>query len=181
MNNNQVELYVNITGFSKYQVSNFGNVKNIKTGRILKPGTDGHGYLMVILMDDGERSNKKIHKLVANAFLENTEDKKCVDHVDHDRKNNYLSNLRWATNIENSQNASMKSTNTSGVVGVSWYKPTSKWYFQIQLNGIKKSLGYFVNKDDAITARHNAEILYFKDFRAIIPVKFFLTFYIIVL
>ena len=122
MNNNQIETYANITGFSKYQVSNFGNVKNIKTGKILKPGTCSGGYLMVGLMDDGERSFKKIHKLVANAFLENLENKKCVDHIDRCKTNNQLSNLRYATDSENGQNASMKSNNTSGAVGVSWHK-----------------------------------------------------------
>ena len=168
MNNQIEETYANITNFPNYQVSTFGNVKNIKTGRILKPAPGGGSYLMVILMDDGERSNKKIHKLVANAFLENTEDKKCVDHVDHDRKNNHLLNLRWATHTENAQNALIKSTNTSGVIGVCWYKPTSKWYAQIRINGKNKNLGYFVNKDDAITARRNAEIQYFGEYRAII-------------
>ena len=93
MNNNQRETYANITGYPNYQISNFGNCKNVKTGRILKPGTNGPGYLYVILMDDGERSMKRIHKLVAKAFLENPEHKICIDHVDHDRKNNHLSNL----------------------------------------------------------------------------------------
>ena len=171
MNNNQIETYANITGFSNYQVSTFGNVKNITTGKILKPQTNScNGYLQITLMDDGERSYKKIHRLVANAFLENSEDKKCVDHVDHDRKNNYLSNLRFATHTENNQNKSTYSNNTSGVIGVDWKKSNNKWRVQIQINGVKKHLGYFVNKDDAITARSNAEIQYFGEFRAIIPV-----------
>ena len=166
--NNNIEVYANITGFSKYQVSTFGNVKNVKTGRILKPGLSV-GYFMVNLRIDGETSSKKIHSLVASAFLENTENKKCVDHVDRDKLNNHISNLRWATNIENSQNASIRSDNTSGVKGV-WVKRDSKWIAEIRINGVKKHLGTFSNKDDAITARSNAEIQYFKDFRAIIPV-----------
>jgi NUMOD4 motif/HNH endonuclease len=168
MNNNQIETYANITSFSNYQISNFGNVKNITTGRILKPGTNTHGYLHVILRDDGEISDKRIHNLVANAFLENPEEKKCVDHKDHDRKNNHLSNLRWATHTENQQNASMKSNNTSGVVGVCWHKNNKKWQAQIRINGVNKGLGSFTSKDDAITARSNAEILHFGDFRAIV-------------
>jgi HNH endonuclease/NUMOD4 motif/AP2 domain len=167
--NNNIEVYANITGFSKYQVSNFGNCKNIKTGRILKPAPDGGGYLQVILVDDGETSAKKIHKLVASAFLENPEDKKCVDHVDHDRKNNYLSNLRFATHAENNQNKSMQSNNTTGIVGVCWDKKQNKWKVQITVNGVKKYLGRFTSKEDAITTRHNAEIQYFGEFRAIIP------------
>ena len=67
------EIYVNITGYPNYQVSNFGNVKNVKTGRILKPALCTGGYLMVVLMNDGDKSAKKNHKLVASEFLQNPE------------------------------------------------------------------------------------------------------------
>ena len=73
MNNNQIEVYANITGFSNYQISNFGNVKNITTGRILKPGTGSHGYFTVSLRDDGEKSTKLIlvqFVLFRNPFAE---------------------------------------------------------------------------------------------------------------
>ena len=166
--NNQIEVYANISGYSNYQISNFGNCKNIKTGRILKPGMSSSGYLMVVLTNDGEKSTKNIHKLVANTFLENSENKKCVDHIDICKTNNHVSNLRYATTSENAQNASIKSNNTSGVVGVSWYKPMKKWKAYIKSDAVIHHLGCFINKEDAITARRNAEIQYFKDFRAII-------------
>ena len=168
--NNNIEVYANITNFPNYQVSTFGNVKNVKTERILKPGTEGGGYLYVILTDDGKQSTKKIHRLVASAFLENQENKKNVDHIDRCKTNNHLSNLRFATDSENQQNKSFQSNNKSGVIGVSWYKSSKKWSVHIQLNGVQKHLGYFINIEDAKTARSNAEIQYFKDFRAIIPV-----------
>ena len=168
MNNNQIETYANITRFSNYQISNFGNCKNVKTGRILKPQTDTPGYLYVILTEDGDRSTKTVHKLVASTFLQNSKEKKCVDHKDRCKTNNHLSNLRWATQTENLQNASMKSNNTSGVIGVSWDKKNNKWRVRIHVNGVHKNLGSFTSKDDAITARSNAEIQYFGEFRAII-------------
>ena len=166
--NNNIETYANITGFSNYQVSTFGNVKNVKTERILKGNINSHGYLLVGLRDEGETSRKSIHRLVSNAFLENPENKKNVDHIDHDRKNNNISNLRWATNIENSQNKSIQSNNKSGVVGVSFHKNNKKWAAHIRLNGVLIHLGSFSNKEDAITARANAEILHFAEFRGII-------------
>ena len=166
--NNNIETYANITSFSNYQVSTFGNVKNIKTGRILKPGTSSSGYLQVVLYDNDEKSTKMIHKLIANVFLENPEDKRCLDHIDRDKLNNHISNLRYATASENNQNKSMQSNNTSGVIGISFYKKTNKWKARIQINGVEKHLGFFNNKDDAITARTNAEIQYFGEFRAII-------------
>ena len=166
--NNQIETYANITNFPNYQVSTFGNVKNIKTGRILKGTAIDTGYFIVVLIDDGERSTKKVHKLVANAFLQNPEEKRCVDHIDRCKTNNHLSNLRYATSTENAQNKSMQSTNTSGVIGVSFHKQSNNWCARINVNGENKGLGYFVNKEDAITARSNAEIQYFGAFRAII-------------
>ena len=155
--NNQLEIYANITSYPNYQISNFGNVKNVKTEKILKPGTNRYGYLYVILTEDDERSIKTIHRLVANAFLENAENKKNVDHIDRCKTNNHISNLRWATGSENNQNKSMQLNNTSGVIGVSWFKRDSKWKVQIMVNGVQKHLGYFESKEDAIQTRHNAE------------------------
>ena len=163
----EIETFGNVVGFPNYQVSTFGNVKNVKTGRILKPSIGSDGYYIVKLYNDDVKVTKRIHKLIALTFLENPDDKKCVDHVDRNSKNNHISNLRWATYVENSQNASIKSSNTSGIAGISWYKKTNKWHARIQVNGVQKHLGYFENKDDAITARTNAEILYFGDFRAV--------------
>ena len=161
------EIYVNITGYPNYQVSNFGNVKNVKTGRILKPVPDRYGYLKVSLSNGGDISTKSIHKLVASEFLQNPENKACVDHIDRNRTNNHTSNLRYATVSENSQNASMKSNNTSGVTGVSFHKLSQKWRAEIRVNESKKHLGYFVRIEDAIRARHDAEVLYFGEFRAV--------------
>ena len=160
------EVFVNITGYSNYQVSNCGNVKNIRTGRVLKSQDGRNGYLQVNLSNDGEKSTKKIHKLVANAFLENPENKRCIDHIDHNRTNNRISNLRYATNSENSQNKSMQSNNTSGIVGISFHKASQKWTAQIFVNGLKKHLGSFDDKNDAITARQEAEMTYFGEYRA---------------
>ena len=56
----------------------------------------------------------------------NVENKSFVDHIDNDKSNNNIANLRWATRAENNQNASMRKDNTSGVKGVSWDKDTNK-------------------------------------------------------
>ena len=161
------EIYVNINGFSNYQVSNFGNVKNIKTGRILKPGTTRWGYMYVVLTNNGDISSLTVHRLVATAFIENPENKNCVDHIDRDRLNNNIDNLRWATYEENGQNRTISKNNTSGINGVSFVTSRNKWASRITVNGVKKNLGRFVNKEDAIKARHDAEILYFQEFRAV--------------
>lgn len=87
----------------KYQVSDRGNVRNIKTGKTLKKAVDAFGYEHVVLTtDDGDRKIKFVHRLVAEAFLDNKGKKRTIDHIDGDKRNNDLSNLRWATYSENS-------------------------------------------------------------------------------
>ena len=67
-----------------------------------------------------------MHRLVAGAFLQNPEKKKCVDHIDNNVNNNKLLNLRWATNSQNSQNAKKSKRNTSGTKGVRFSKDIKK-------------------------------------------------------
>ena len=100
-----------IKGFEGlYEISNLGNVrsldrlcrmKNGKTrmhkGRTLKPGRDGGGYEFVVLRKDGLSLNRKIHRLVAEAFIPNPDNKPCVNHKDLNRANNCVENLEWCT------------------------------------------------------------------------------------
>ena len=147
------EIYRIIVGYENYEVSNFGNVKNIKTKRILKHGFGSCGYKKVDLSIDGSPITLRIHKLVAQTFLENPENKKCIDHIDNNKSNNNVLNLRYATHSENGQNSSLSSKNTSGTKGVSYENKNNKWRARIMIDGINVHLGYFENKEDAIAAR----------------------------
>ncbi len=113
----------------------------------------GLEYLRVGLKRNKKRHNKYIHKLTAEAFLLNPENKKCVDHIDNDSQNNKLINLRFATLQENSRNAKLSSKNTSGTKGVSRHKGKNRWTAHITINGKRITLGSFINKDDAINIR----------------------------
>ena len=85
-----VEVFREIENYDNYAVSSFGRVKNTKTGRILKAGLDSHGYLTVNLCEDGVVKTHRIHRLVVNAFLDNPDDKLCVDHKDNNKTNNQI-------------------------------------------------------------------------------------------
>lgn len=89
---------------------------------------------------------------------------KNYDHIDRNTLNNRKYNLRPATVQENARNRSTRSDNTSGVTGVSWNKNVNKWFAHITINDKIKSLGYFINKGDAIKARLKAEKEYFCEF-----------------
>lgn len=99
--NNSMEEYRIIEEFPKYAISNKGNFKNLKTGRILKLIKYDHGYLGAHLSINGIRYDRFCHKEVAKAFIPNPENKPYVDHIDGNNQNNEVSNLRWCTQKEN--------------------------------------------------------------------------------
>jgi len=97
---------------------------------------------------------------------------KLVDHIDGDKSNNKINNLRLATKSQNGANrVNLPSNNTSGAIGVCWDKKPKMWKALIMINGKAKHLGYFINKEDAIKARKEGEIKYFGDFRSREPEK----------
>ena len=142
-----------IKDFPNYEVSNFGNVKNIKTDRILKPGIDTRGYYYVILYQDGKQFNKRIHKLVGETFIPNPLNKQCIDHKNNNKLDNNNTNLRWATHRENSMNRKLNYNNTSNYKGISYDNQRKKWKAAIQINGKEYNLGRFDNIEDAVNCR----------------------------
>lgn len=84
-----------------YQISNLGRVKRVKTGRILKGIKDTPGYLQVGLCKKGIRNAHRIHRLVAEAFIPNLDNKREINHIDEDKTNNSIDNLEWVTRKEN--------------------------------------------------------------------------------
>ena len=84
-----------------YSVSDDGQVRNDKTGRILKPSINSCGYLFVQLKENGKQHIALIHRLVCIAFIENKDNKPQVDHIDGNKQNNVVNNLRWVTVSEN--------------------------------------------------------------------------------
>lgn len=92
-----------IKGFKDYEIDTNGNVFSYKcrSYRKLKPSKGNHGYLQVVLSDDGKRFTKRIHRLIADAFVSNVNGKPFVLHKDGNKLNNSISNLYWGTQKEN--------------------------------------------------------------------------------
>jgi hypothetical protein len=149
----QEEIYKIITGSENYEVSSFGNIRNANTKRMLKHQIDKGGYCTVVIYCIDKRVAKKIHRLVAITFLENEDDKPCIDHIDGNRQNNHIENLRFATYSENSHNAKTRKDNISGHKGIRYDEITKRWRVRITIDGTQIHLGGYVNKEDAIQAR----------------------------
>ena len=146
------EEFLPIDGFDNYLVSNFGNVKNSKTNKILKPGTHTQGYKQINLCKKGKVKMFKVHRLVGKAFLENPDEKPMIDHIDENKSNNNVKNIRWATSSDNGCNQGKRMNNTSGYKGVSFNKPSNKYLARININGKLKHLGLFETAEEASVA-----------------------------
>ena len=92
---------------TQYEVSNLGNVRNKNTKAVLSQEDTGNGYLCVGLqIDKGVYKKTRVHRMVAMAFLEfqRTEERNEVDHINGNKSDNSVDNLRWCTHKENMNN-----------------------------------------------------------------------------
>lgn len=157
-----METWVEIEDFPNYEVSDFGNVRNSNTGKILKPRpivkNEGKYTCYDVNLYNDTRTqgfHHKIHRLVAKAFIPNPDNKPDVDHIDADTSNNKVSNLRWATQTENAlnQNNKIRSDNTSGHRNIFFCSQKQKWALNFQENGKIIHCGFYDTKEQAITAK----------------------------
>lgn len=160
------EIFKKINGYDNYYISNFGRVKSNYFNR--------ENIIILIFMDKGKHgyyyfnakiNQKKIHKLfvhrlVAEHFIDNPNNKPYVDHINRISTDNHVSNLRWTTARENNYNMPMLNINTSGYVGVSKDKKTNKWRAGIRINGKSTYLGSFINIEDAANVYQEAKNKY---------------------
>lgn len=108
-----MEEWKDIIGYENvYQVSNLGRVRRIgeysnqsgktwSSNKVLKPANNSKGYYFVHLSKNNKVSRKYVHRLVAEAFIPNPENKAAVNHINCDRSDNRVENLEWTTYREN--------------------------------------------------------------------------------
>ena len=147
------EIYKSIKGFSNYEVSDLGNVRNKKSGTILKGGYK-NGYMRV----DLQKQKLYIHRLVATAFIENPLNKLDVDHINHIRDDNRSCNLQWYSIIENRVTKCKKKNNSGYFSGIYYEKVSKKWAMRVTLlekcNGVRLiHTERFTDVEDAVSAR----------------------------
>lgn len=138
-----MEKWRDIEGFPGYQVSNLGRVRSFRKGkpRILKPNSGGRtGYPYIGIYCDGKIYTKKIHRLVATAFIQNPDNLPIVNHIDGNRENARLENLEWCSqsrNIVHAFNTGRKTITKKTIDAVieSIVKRCSKPVAQLSMDG----------------------------------------------
>lgn len=90
-----------------YQVSNLGRIKSLwfNKEKILKPIKNKNGYLQVYLCKDNKKQHFRLHKLIANVFIENIENKPQINHINGNKTDNRVENLEFCTCSENNKHA----------------------------------------------------------------------------
>lgn len=132
-----------------YSISDSGMIINKRTGNEIHSCPDGHGYRIVGLYKNGKRKTEKIHQLVYRSFNGMEESGLQIDHIDNNKANNNLSNLRAITQRENVARAK-----NSEIRGVNKYR--NKWGANIQIGGERFFLGLYDTKEDAGVAYQTA-------------------------
>jgi len=115
----------------------------------LKSNPNSQGYLQVRLWKECKGKTQKIHRLLANAFLENPDNLSDIDHINQVKDDNRIENLRWCSRSNNNRNKKKKEGLTSKYIGVYWDNTYNKWKANISLNRKIIHLGYFETEKEA--------------------------------
>lgn len=141
-----MEQWKPIIGYEPYMVSNIGRIK--RNEKIRKQQISKNGYVICSLSIDGIIHTLLIHRLVYITFIGTIEDEYEIDHIDRNRQNNDISNLRIVSRIFNSYNRTKRTNITSHYRGVSWCNTKQRWRCTIKING-KQINKYFKTEEEA--------------------------------
>ena len=163
--NNMNELYIPIRDHPKYEISNIGNIRNSKTKKILIQNVSAYGYYVVTLYNENVKSCFKVHRLIAIHFIAHPDNLQFIDHLNGNRIDNRIENLRWCCSQQNNSNRLKTTKKTSSIYkGVSFDKTKNKWHAYINKDRERQNIGYFDNERDAAIAYNNAAIELFGNF-----------------
>lgn len=138
------EIWQEIPAYEKYEVSDMGRVRNKSTGLVLSQWTNQDGYKILTLRKEKGVSTLRVNRLVASAFLGELFPHLVVDHINHVRDDNTLSNLRFFTYSQNAQHSLPRRYNTR------IYKPKGDSHHINYVKDEKRNNNYlvrfFINK-----------------------------------
>ena len=159
-----IEFIVELREFPGYFISTFGRIFSKKLGDMkeLKQIINTRGYFKVNLYKESKFYTKTIHKLVGDTFLKRKEGKNLIDHINQNKLDNRLENLRWADKRDNGINSKIRSDNKSGIKGVRFRPNRNCWVSRFQIKKNKTKSKHFKTKEEAIKWRNEMEEKYYQ-------------------
>ena len=148
--------FVQIPGWDDYFINRDGDILSKKFGKekILKPTINTHGYYQIRLLKKEKTKIYRVHRLVALTFIPNPNNYEMIDHIDRNKKNNCVDNLRWCNHQINNANKSKPKTNTSGLKNISFHKSSQTYKVQIFRNGKNITIKHFDTIQEAVLHRN---------------------------
>jgi hypothetical protein len=154
-----LEIWKLIEGHPNYMISNHGRIFSLERividnmgrkrkvgGKYLKTNANDAGYQISNI----DNKKFKTHRLIAMNFIPNPLNLEMVDHIDRDRTNNELNNLRWVTRSMNAKNTGMFSNNTSGVKNIHFNKSKNKYQLTLKISKTKSHSVAFKTLEEAV-------------------------------
>jgi len=169
------EYFKPIKGYETYGISNYGNVKDIRSGKLVPmyPNESNGGYLQVSLKNPNGYKSQRVHRLVGLNLIDNPDNLEEIDHIDRNVKNNYINNLKWASRSDNQINKLYTPHAQNPYKCITYYDPKtiknpySCWCIQIRNNKLhykkrfrtdKYTLEYVKNIRDELFKNNNIPI-----------------------
>lgn len=149
----ELENFQDIKGFPNYMINEYGDVYSKKLNRLLKIRKNNYGYNTFSLRNNKKTYTKSQHRLLGIQYLPNPDNLPCIDHINRNRLDNSLSNLRWVSYSLNSKNKSSKLNATSRFIGVRKTINKKKPYrAETTYQGKYYSIGYYTTEEEAFEA-----------------------------
>lgn len=143
-----------IKNFPNYEVGEDGNIRNIKTKRIMKPYLQKGYYRITLMVEKKVKKSAAVHRLLALEFIPNPDNKPIIDHINRDKTDNRLCNLRWSTYKDNSNNVDSSKRNHKNrikyEIGLLFCLNSRKWILKT-----KKVNKFYENINDAFFGSKN--------------------------
>jgi len=140
-----LEEFIDIQGYEGlYKINRNGDIFSVLKNKILKTELSKDGYYRIGLSKDNKQKHFSIHRLLALHFIPNPENLTVIDHIDRNRSNNNIENLRWCTQSDNCKNKEIK-----GCIAEipQKYKTSFYIYYRVYVRG--KYLKNFKSREDA--------------------------------
>jgi hypothetical protein len=141
--------YKKIKEYENYEINEYGEIRNIKTGKILKPYLQQGYYRISLIKEKNVKKSEAVHRLVAITFITNIDDKPIIDHINQNKTDNHVLNLRWSTYKENAKNVNLekrkqKTNRIKSKISLRFCEDVKKWFVVTKNKKVD-----FENLDDA--------------------------------